>query len=82
MKYSFSEYTTFELRTLHEAVKIQIKELEAFNQRVRELGPDMERLAYDRVESNKKKLEALYGFRVHILTSYQSVDRLEKANSN
>jgi len=82
MKYSFSDYTSFELYALYESVKLQIEALEAFNKRVQELGPDMERLASERVALNKKKLEALYGFRVHLLTSYQAVERLEKVASN
>ncbi len=82
MEYSFTNYTTIELSTLKECVQLQIEALEAFNKRVSDLGPDMERLASERVNLNKIKLEALYAFRVHILTSFQVVKRLENVSAN
>lgn len=72
-----TEFTTFELSTLKEAIQLQIEALEAFNKRVSELGPDMERLASERVNINKLKLEALYTQRAQVLDAWQQVNRRE-----
>lgn len=71
-----TEFTTFELSTLKEAIQFMIDEHERYIGAI----ADNERLSSlldDNIALRKKKLEALYTQRVQVLDAFQQVKRRE-----
>lgn len=81
MKYALSEYTAEELSTLKEAIDFQAADHERYIKAV-EHNRDLIKLLDREITIRRRKLSTLYDQRVHVLTAFQSVQRLEKAISN
>lgn len=71
-----TEFTTFELSTLKEAIQFMIDEHERYIGAVAH-NERLSSLLDDKIALRKRKLEALYTQRVQVLDAFQQVKRRE-----